>query len=603
MITKRKYLSILMMFAVLFFMFMFLQVMKESGNEYEENPYAKGSTLFSKDVHVPTDSDRDQVFFLGDTDGAIGTTVSEWCLYSKREFHPVGRVNDSKDLMLTPTSLSKNIFVIEPDQVSDEKEYERLYQLAADGNILIFCDIPELSLLRENKTLRTLMGIQRIQRESITVQGIKLFGGFLLGGESIYQAGTEEDEKEKQDLELTMPWFLLDNGCQTYMVGLMDDISVKNEQLPAVIWRSSVENGKVFSVNGPYMQECTGIGILSAMMTQSDTYSLEPVVNAQSLSVANFPGFSNENQEEMMRLYSRDQMSLFRDIIWPGLCSMAMKSDAKLTCFMSAQYNCSDTASPDAEPYPFFLKQMREQRAEAGLSLDYVSAINLSQKLAEDDAFFSGTDLDYQYRAAYLPYDQLKNFEQSKNFSYTKKLQTVISNLPYDSQIISYRNDDVTTQMITSTGIFHTFSDDLRMKSLETAIGYSNIVMDMSRISWPKSETDRWELLSEKFASNINTYWKPFQAYESTTASESDRRIRTMLALNYNSWRNKHEIHVSVDSQNTCWFLLRTHGEQIESIEGGESTQLETDAYLICKKESDLIIRLKETDSLYYTLE
>ena len=141
------------------------------------------------------------------------------------------------------------------------------------------------------------------------------------------------------------------------------------------------------------------------------------------------------------------------------------------------------------------------------------------------------------------------------------------------------------------------------MKSLQTALGYSNIVLDMNQITWPEKEEDRWEIVSEKYSSQINTYWKAFEMFDQTSASECDRRIRNFLAMDYEDSREGDEIHVSIKDQNgDLWFILRTHGEEVISVQGGDFKKIETDAYLIRASQEKLTITCKPEDSLYYYL-
>ena len=46
-----------------------------------------------------------------------------------------------------------------------------------------------------------------MEQNEVTLDGIHLFEGFLLGGEVIYQAKDEEEEKN-QDMDLKIPWYV-----------------------------------------------------------------------------------------------------------------------------------------------------------------------------------------------------------------------------------------------------------------------------------------------------------------------------------------------------------------------------------------------------------
>lgn len=604
MISKQRFMTMTVTMLVLLFIFQFPQVMKEYGNNYDINEYAvdatqnayKGFTTLSETGGVEM---RRYTVFIGRARGDIGKTVDEWCAYAKRHLVVRPKLSECPDHIEEATEL----ILLEGDQVTEENDLEVLLRMAENGTPLVFCSLPEPSVIAASERWRRLLGIQQVVEERVELEGVNLFAGFLLGGQEIYVPKDEEERKERQDLELSVPWYLTNNSCKTYMVGMLDDPDIENEELPALIWRSAVGDGKVFAINNSLMSDCTGIGILDAVMAELEPYYVYPVVNAQNLSVANFPGLSSENGVKMGRLYSRDQLAVYRDILWPGLCATIDKSGAHITCFIAPQSDYGDTQLPEEEQLIFYLKEMREKGAEAGISLDYVSAAGFVEKLEADEAFFESIDSRYRYGAVYLPDDYSWGLFGLKRYSMLRRIQTAVRGFSKDWPIVSYGTRDITLQSRTSTGISHTYSDDLRMKSLQTALGYSNIVLDMNRVTWPDEEDDRWEILAEKFSSNINTYWRAFGMFAKTSISESDSRIRTFLGLDYECSRDEDGIHVTVQNrEGEAWFILRTHGEEIDSVEGGDFEKIETDAYLVRADEDRLDIRCRKTNRLRYYL-
>ena len=167
-----------------------------------------------------------------------------------------------------------------------------------------------------------------------------------------------------------------------------------------------------------------------------------------------------------------------------------------------------------------------------------------------------------------------------------------------EKPVLSYCSDFVTLQSVTSDGMNYTYSDDIRMRSIQSALGYTNVMLDMYDIFWPQEKTDRWEVMQKRFSSNLLTYWKNFRDFDSTTLSESNARIRTFLNLAYSQSREDNTITLQT-SEVGSWFILRTHGEEIDEIDGGSQTEIEADAYLICAEDTTVKIRLKEQE-LYY---
>lgn len=603
MVTKRRFLIMTVMMFVLLFMFQFSQVMKENGNEYDENQYVSATELSADDTwEIPEEgtNETEYVILIGKRESAIGKNIAWWCTYTKRSLLVYNSLSECPDSKIR----GAQIVLLVSAYIDYDQDVKNLITLAKEGVSQIFCDLPYASVIEENQELKELLGIEEVRASQVELDGMNLFSGFLLGGQAIYRAESEEEKMERQDLDLYVPWYLTGSGCKTYMVGMLSDQEIKNEQLPALIWRASIGEGKVFAVNGDYMSDCTGIGLLDAVMTELKSYEIYPVINAQNLAVANFPGLAAENTEKMKQLYSRDQIAVFRDILWPGLCSMIERNKLKMTCYLSPQFDYTDKNEPQEEQLIFYLKQMKEKGAEAGLTTEYVKGNSLQDKVSRDNKFFDKTGSSYHYNAVYIPTRQILEVEELANTERYGKMQTIVSNDLEKDPVVSYKTNSMTLQSATSTGISHTYSEDLRMKSLQTALGYSNVVWDLNQISWPEKAEERWEILFEKFSSNIDTYWKQFDMFDKTTASESDRRIRNFLALDFKEEREGDTIYLQVEkNQDEVWFILRTHGEEIVSVTGGQYENIEEDAYLICTSEEKLAIKMKQKGSLYYTVE
>ena len=174
---------------------------------------------------------------------------------------------------------------------------------------------------------------------------------------------------------------------------------------------------------------------------------------------------------------------------------------------------------------------------------------------------------------------------------------------PYDDQsdLFGYQTEEITTQKMVIDGYEHTYRDDFKVKSIESALGYTGILLDLSRVVYPQDDSDVWEKLSEQFASNTSTYWRAFQGFDGTTVSESDLRIRNFLALDYTQTRTDDQIQLTRrGTEETVWFVLRTHNESVEDVDGGSFQKLEEDAWLIQADKEHVTITLGPSDERYY---
>lgn len=604
MISRRNFFTITTIMIVLFFLFQFSGVVKENWNDYQTNKYADSSTEHDTASNVPVidkaagiKSGRFAVYIGGGKEDAYQAVINQWGNYTKRYIETY----DTLEEYQANEEEVPEVILLDPDHMDWEKDIPLLESEVEQGINLIFCNLPGPSVIRQNEELQTLLGITNVKSDNTTVLGIHLFAGFLLGGEEQYIAKSDGDEKENQDLTLVLPWYQVSSGTKSYMVGMMEEDQVENEDLPAIIWRNSIGAARVFAVNGDYLKDNTGIGILDGMMYEMKDYELYPVVNAQSMVVVNYPVVASENEAEMQKRYSRSLKAVVRDIIWPGIAAVCGRTDMKLTCMLTPQLNYEDESEPDAKELVYYLKLLREQDAEIGISATRLSDTDISSKLKQDAAFLNSQVPDYEYLSFYQ--NQLTNAEltQALGAKLLKNVRTLYTDYDATGALLSYETKDITRQTATIDGFSHTFSEDLRVKSLETALGYSSILVDMERVYYPKEDADSWEKLYEKFASNTSTYWESFTSFAKTTLSESDSRARRFLEMDYTDSRKKDVITLdTTGSDPAACYVLRTHGEEIASIEGASYKQLEEGAYLIEAQSSQVKIHLETPDTLFY---
>lgn len=604
MVSKRKFFSIATMMFVLFFLFQFSMVLRDSRNTYDVNSSLAEKKADGENQWTPSDSNSttvigadSSVVFVGNEDGDMGTAVSRWCTYAKRKLISCKSVRTYK-------SDDKNLpemMILESEKYADGDNLTTLETLEKKGVIIVFGCLENAKNIQNNKALMKFLGIQKVVAEETHLAGVKLFEGLLLGGEVTYNTSKDKEEKKRQDLELDVPWYQVGSGTKTYMVGLLDEKTgknVENEDLPTIIWRNGIDYGSVFAVVGDYMKDSTALGLLDGMRAEALQYTIYPIVNAQNLSMVNFPVFADENNTEMLKLYSQSVTGIARDIMWPALISVVEKSDMKMTCFIQPQADYTDDIEPKSGNLEFYLKQMKEQSAEAGISLEYQKLDKAEDKVTKDTEFFENEKINYRFGAAFAKEKDLKGILKDTDSGLLGDVGTLVCDYTENQPVVSYYSDSVTLQTVTSDGMNYAYSDDIRMRSIQTALGYTNVMLDMYDIFWPQEKTDRWEVMQKRFSSNLLTYWKNFRDFDSTTLSESNARIRTFLNLAYSQSREDNTITLQT-SEAGSWFILRTHGEEIDEIDGGSQTEIEADAYLICAEDTTVKIRLKEQE-LYY---
>lgn len=616
MVSRRNYLTIAMMFVILLFMFQFTGVMKEQLSEYESNEYADDTTTsFQRSdafLAERTSADACEVIYVGEAGGAEESVVKTWCSYRKRTFF----CSSSLALLDSLQDDALQVLVVDGSKVTSEEEVAVLRREAQMGVTVIFATLPQSSVIREYRDLRELLGIRAVIADEIPLAGMHLFSGFLLGGEEIYEV-TELGEEERQDMNPSVPWYTTGAGTKTYMVGTLSDETIeqtvdneiraqyagmeeeaaKNSLLPAILWRNSVDTAKIFCVNGDYLADISGVGILDAMMGETYDYDIYPVINAQNLVIADLSAFVSENEEEMQKRYSQSAQAVYQEIVWPSLTSIASRTGAKMTCMMTPQFTYTDEEEPDGENVTYYLKRLKEEHAEAGLSADSREGIPLSEKIKQDQTFWQTYAPSYRFLSLYA--DGVKSIGEES--ALPAEIRTVALGSGASGQALGYLNENVTLQPSTSSGIRHTFLDDFKVKCMETALGYSNITLDLYSVTYPEGDEDSWEKMSKKIAANLGTYWKAYEAFDATTLTESDVRIRRFLALDYKQQRAGNVITLSLEHrEDAAWFLLRLHGEKVTEVAGGSFEEIEDGVYLILAEEDEVSVEVQTGETWQY---
>lgn len=608
MISRRNYLAITTMMLVICFLFLFPQVVKEARSPYSLNSYAlppdaPGEAQIWRQPELHTAAQLEQVesyvLFVGDPSQAAGYAVTAWAQFTKT---PLLTVSDVLEFTALGAKLP-SAAILEADCCDFEQDVRILRGWSKAGVSLIFNGLPEAELVNRYAQVRNLLGIREMVSDAVPLEAIHMYEGFLLGGERIYGQETEQD-RQRMDLKLSAPWVHLQPGAEVYVTGMLSEQVLpqqqyRNEQLPPIIWRKTVDSANVFVANGDFLQGVTGIGVLSAIMAENSEYSLYPVVNSQLLTAANFPSMVEENREQLVSRYGKGQIAIVRDLLWPSMEAVTEINNFRMSSFFMPQYCYQDAQQPVDALVSFYLELLREQNAEAGISLQHDQSVSLADKWESDMGFLKRMVPTYQYSSAYLTEQELGEFRQ--NPSVYDSILTVCGNLGDSGPLFSYLDADTLCQAVTHDLLQFSFSDELALLSLETALGYSNAVIDMQRVLWPAPEEPGWEVYYERMGSNLGTYWKPFRYFDRLTISQSDARVRNFLCMDYTQKREADEISLEIQAPNAqVDFLLRTNLEEVTAVSGGQFQKIENGVWLIRCSEPHVEIHLQQEQKFLY---
>ena len=620
MLSKRNFAMMMIMNLVVLVLFLFSAVLKEYFNDYDVNHAAETEWIDKTDQKMDAEGNPDtgwnslpakqQVLYIGTMDNNYYRVMKEWAGYRKKAFRVFESLEAADEIIQMQEE--KKPYLLMDGQLMEQNPKEAAEKLSAyveQGGVAIFYRLPSYQIIESSTELQNLLGIQHLRGESVKLNEIRIYSRFLLGGETRYSfEGVAEPELV--DMEKEVPWYDISARTKSYMVGFLsaeekETMGLNNEDMPAIIWRSNMGTGSVFAVNGDYMEGEASLGILDAMVYETEEYSLYPVVNAQNLSIAGFPDLTVENEEKLAETYGMTNQQFCRDILWPSFVAAAQKNNWKITSYLSVKQMDQSEKEPSKDDLIDYLKYFNEESAEAGVSLGRMDSSDIRTSVAEERDTLKSWDMDYVFAGGYVRKenkDKLASLiDGNGQMEYFQDIRTVVGEYEKDQQIVSWLTDKITLQNATTDAYRYSYKDSLWLKSLETSLGYSNIQVDIYRVLWPESKADQWEKVAEKMAANIDTYWKPFAAFDKTTISQSDSRVRNFLNGSVESTREGDRIAIRTkDFTGDAYLLLRTHGEKPEEMTGGSWKQVEEDAYLLQLTAAEAFVTLKPEYELYY---
>lgn len=601
MLSKRVYFTVSSLMMLVLFMFQFSGIIRKKYNNFDENKYAvsEKNDLNKNNVFtVLTDEDKvvksisGYIVYIGDINTKTGNTVYEWCNYTKRNLLVYKTVSQYHRY----NEKYPDAVLIDSDYVNIDSDIDTFSLLTDYGINLVFCTLPSYSAISENQRFEQLCGISP-HRESVNASGLKLYSGFLFGGEAWYTKENDPDGKF-QNMKLTMPWYNTSNATKTYMSAVVeseDGSKIDNEDQPAVIWRKSHDHAYVFCINGDYIKDISGMGILTAIMSESKDLDIYPVVDSQSVIVNNFPMFSFENDDAVEKYYLRNTSSLLENVIWPDISNLAESTGARFTFMAAPQINYSDNNLVSVREMDYFFRLFSEISSEAGLTTTRDDATSIDEKLTADAGILSNYLSNYKFTSIIARKDELENVLSSKN-SLIDDVNTIVT----DSQdyggtkLFSYVNDNVINVECPVTSDKYTYSDDFRQRCFQTALAYTSIEFNMTGVCNPDDEKELWNEEIKSKSTALTSYMKNSKMFTKCSISQADKRIREFMAADYSYKQNSSYVSLDITgAQDMTRFIVRLRTGDVENVSGAVCTKVEKGVYLITAQSKHVEMTIK----------
>jgi len=512
----------------------------------------------------------------------------EWCVYNKFMYRLY-------DILKDTTEMAVYDVIIFGDYPIGTDETKLLSEYANLSTTIIFTKLPTYEQIASDRDLADFLGIQRAVKENVRADGIKIFSDFMISRERIYSQGDYYGYED--DTAITVPYYELRPGYEVYAVGILDDqeeLGIEHRHLPPLLWRTFTGQSFIFAINSEVFNGMSLLGVLTAFMAHQDKHYIYPIVNAQTISLVNYPYLSDENYGTMAELYSRSSEALSRDILWPNIVQVLKNYGGSNSFFASPQLDYQDDIGSKSDYFAFYLREIHKLSGSLGLSLGQVSDNSLTNILEENNIFFETIRPQYDFTALFAADFSNEEVEEALNHKLLKNISLVMSDYKKGDALITFIQDDVLSVKFNLDGSRHETLDDIQMIAIENALGMANMKLDIGPVIYPKYRYDQWNNLSLIW-SKQKTYYKDFTKLDVVNIYELEDRIRRFLALDFIYECDNSIISLDIDYfDKEAYFILNTHNSIIDYIENGEAIEIRDKVYLITARASHLSIHLLE---------
>ena len=206
MLSKRNFAMMMIMNLVVLVLFLFSAVLKEYFNDYDVNHAAETEWIDKTDQKMDAEGNPDtgwnslpakqQVLYIGTMDNNYYRVMKEWAGYRKKAFRVFESLEAADEIIQMQEE--KKPYLLMDGQLVEQNPKEAAEKLSAyveQGGVVIFYRLPSYQIIEGSTELQNLLGIQHLRGESVKLHEIRIYSGFLLGGETCYSfEGVEEPE-------------------------------------------------------------------------------------------------------------------------------------------------------------------------------------------------------------------------------------------------------------------------------------------------------------------------------------------------------------------------------------------------------------------------
>jgi len=482
---------------------------------------------------------------IGAEENNVTKTVVETLKMKRIEFQlypDISGIQGEKTIVFTETVISN-------------ADLETLKAHLSNGGNVIFAIMPDVT----NESLREFLGI-KFYDPLYQAVGFTVYDGIFING----MQHNSDFPFTHAEVELYSRAKVFANS---YSIAVTDEIEETPTRIDypdksPMIWRVVYEGGDAYVLNTPFMESFAGVGLLSGILALCYEDIVYPVVGTRTVGLVNFPYIYGEFEA----LNTRTSFAYTRDIIWPGLLSMAKNTNLSYTCYTTGNFQGISFGNNEAlTTLQFILDELiRVNHSELAYNLTNEA------RMAQDINYLNNEFPNILVRSLIVP-------EDSSIFPLRQEVTAISEKAKFNG--FFWINDYAVSLPVTGTSI--NLGEGLfTHESYITAFGYTNHNIDMEPVFLDGgSANDYMQTLGRKLFELFND-----QNYlEPVSAREAAERIKNFLNIEMAASYSEDRVAVALSSfDKTGKFILRTTKTiDFSSSSGCEIMKINEGAYLV----------------------
>ena len=468
--------------------------------------------------------------------------------------------------------------IVTDDQWETLFNREELENFLNKRGAILFEELPSIPELRSNR-YNELFGIVRISGRE-PQKSVRFYDNILLT-DQIYE-----------DINLTGYDVKLAQSCKVYAQefpkpedGHWPDWSETIHYNP-LIWRNYWNGGQIQIMNGNFMDDLYGMGILAGILAEMPKISLTPIANVAMLSAAGFPSVQLYNSQHFQEKYFRNSEQTMQDVVWPSLLSISSQTKLPLTAFWSPGIPGTEKEGILSQrDISFWLRDFSKHQLEMGIS-SYGSTAEQNQEILEMLNHITEVDPNYYPTACFISRSQP---ELTENPLPVSGITAVAEEFPREAPQdwgFRFAGEDLVVLPASSDTDAPTARDMLIFDSIASGFGYAHIMTDLSILDGQEN----WNAISKEIGMLTSHTVQAYPWLNRLPVSDGGALVSRFLATDAEITRQKTGISVT-SSQPGMQFIFRCE-YHISDIQGGTAKEIKEDIYLVTMQETEMNIDL-----------